>query len=422
MDGALPGTMTPREALPPGKSDGRFISRLVAWVLARLEPLPFPVACGVIGLFWCAISFLLYAPALFLPLYPDARIHDLMKMAEHPLRRDLHEPILAYRLSIPVIAYLLQVRGLAVIAIGYLANVAFIGTLFAALRTRTTAHVAFIGAGLIALSSAGQSASTAFGCQDALAHLCTAILLLITGPAMALVSVIGIFADERFVLGVPFVSIWHWMGPSAASPPDWRRSVSATVAIALGLVVALVLRHMLTVGLIGPGIATPWIYGYIASNVAQGMEGAFRFGVATHLGEVFFAFRWLWIVPFAYLISAPSLRMKWVTVLMLIGLAVAALVIFWGGDHTRSTAYLFPAFVCIVCEWPKAWQKAEKALFVILVASVLTPQLNWVSGRLGWTRPFPVAAFRLATGKDPADLFRRPPRLLDPGQLPQAPK
>jgi hypothetical protein len=198
--------------------------------------------------------------------------------------------------------------------------------------------------------------------------------------------------------------------------------VSATVAIALGLVVAVVLRHMLTVGLIGPGIATPWIYGYIASNAAHGMEGAFRFGVATHLGEVFFAFRWLWLVPFAYLISVPSLRMKWLTVLMLIGLAIAALVIFWGGDHTRSTAYLFPAFVCLVCEWPKAWPKGEKALSVILVASVLTPQLNWVSGKSGSTRPFPIAAFRMATGKDPADLLRPPPRLLDRGSSPQAPK
>lgn len=412
MDGAL-----------AAKDDAARSNGVIARFLERLERLPLPVACGVIGVLWCALSFFLYAPpALYLPLYADTRLHDLMRMAEHPLRRDLHEPILAYRLSVPIVAYLLQLRGFALIALAYATNVAFIGTLFAALRTRTTSQIAFIAVGLVALSQAGQSASTALGCQDPLAHLCTAILLLIAGPAMALVSIMGIFADERSVLAFPFVILWHWLGRTSGSPPDWRRSVTAAVALAVGAATAALLRHMLTVGLIGPGIVTPEAYKFIGSNVAKGLGGAFRFGFATHVGELFFAFRWLWLVPFAYLFSAPPSCMKWVTALILVGVVIEAIVIFWGGDHTRSSAYMFPALICIMCEWPKVWPKAEKALRVVLVASVVTPQLNWVSGKLGWVRPFPVAAFRMATGKDPADLFRKPPRVLERNELPQTPK
>jgi hypothetical protein len=48
-----------------------------------------------VGLFWCVVSFILYAPPLFIPIYPTARIVDLMKLAEHPLRRALYEPILS---------------------------------------------------------------------------------------------------------------------------------------------------------------------------------------------------------------------------------------------------------------------------------------------------------------------------------------
>jgi len=423
MDGALPASIESGDPRRAGGDAAAPSTGLIGRILARLEGLPLPVACGLIGGLWCALSFFLYAPpALFLPLYADTRIHDLMRMAEHPLRRDLHEPILAYRLSMPILAYLLQIRGLAVLVLAYLANIAFIGALFAALRTRTTSRIAFIAVGLIALSQAGQSTSTAFGCQDALAHLCTAVLLLMSGPAMALVSVVGIFADERFVLALPFVVLWHWLGRTSGAPPDWRRSVTATIALAAGVAIAAMLRHMLTVGLIGPGIVTPEAYNFIGSNVAKGIGGAFRFGFLTHMGELFFAFRWLWIVPFAYLLSAPSSRMKWVTALILVGAAIEAIVIFWGGDHTRSSAYMFPALICIIGEWSKGAPNAEKALRVILVALVVTPQLNWVGGKVGWVRPFPVAAFRMATGKDPADFFRKPPRLLAPSELPQTPK
>src|SRR5438045_672838 len=83
----------------------------VSW-LERVEALPAPVLCFLVGLVLAVASFLFFAPPLFLPIYWDGRINDMMRLAEHPLRRDLYEPILSYRLTMPVITHVLGLRGL----------------------------------------------------------------------------------------------------------------------------------------------------------------------------------------------------------------------------------------------------------------------------------------------------------------------
>jgi hypothetical protein len=400
------GASTLASSVPQGR-------RCFPGPLAKLESLPFPVVCAVVGLLWCAVSFFLYSPPLFLPNDPTARINDFMKMAEHPLRRDLYEPILAYRVSVPLIAHVLGFRGFAVLAITYAANVAFISTVFACFCRRASWWVAFLGTGLIALSEAGQTGNTWFGYGDPLCHLCTTIAMLATGPVISLVVIVGVFADERIVLALPFVILWHWTGNDPASPPEWRRAIQAALMMAAGLAVSLVLRHMLTVGIIGTGIVTPPVYDFIASIATTSMLGGnFRKWPIPHLGSLVFSFRWLWLLP-AILYWRTSTRTRALVALTVVALLCGANAVFWGGDHGRGIAFMFPAFIWMIVELAHAWDRADKLFVLVLIASMLTPQFTWDGGlSFGWTRPFPIVAVRLATGKDPADLVRAIARCL----------
>lgn len=399
--------MTASTSSVPSAGSDRVSSVGLPGPLSAIEQLPFPVVCGLVGLLWCVCSFLVYAPPLFIPLYPSARINDLMRLAEHPLRRDLTDSIVAYRLTVPVLAYLLHIRGLAVVSITYAANVAFIGTLFAALCTKTTRRVAFLGAGLIALSQAGQTGNTWLGYEDSLAHLCTAISLLTAGPLVAVCMVAGFFADERIVLALPFVLLWHWVGQGTATPPQWRKAGRAAIFMGIGLAIALALRHMLTVGTIGAGVTGTVAYDYIGANAAAIVGETFRKKPLVHLGALFFSFRWLWVLPLFLLLRSTAARPRWLVALTVVAILIGAIAVFWGGDHTRSIAFMFPAFVWLIPEIARIWSRHYKVFVLILIASVLTPQFDWDHGyKLGWVRPFPVVAIRMATGKDPADLIR----------------
>jgi len=164
--------------------------------------------CGAVGIFACLVSLAFYFPPLFLGLKPDNRIFDLAKMAEHPLRRDLYEPILCFRLTVPLLAHVVGARSVAALyAIQLAFNAAFLGSLFAVLCQRTTKSLAFLATLLFALSQAGQTGNTWFGVQDSVAFLCVCILMLSTSLWTGLAAVAGLFADERIVLAYPFICI-----------------------------------------------------------------------------------------------------------------------------------------------------------------------------------------------------------------------
>jgi len=377
---------------------------------ASWEELPFPLLCAAVGLIWCVISFILYAPPLFIPIYPTARIRDVMLMSDHPLRRDLYEVILTYRVTLPLIAYVTHLRGYAVVTIQYVANVAFLSLTFAALCTRTSRRVAFLGVALVALSHAGQTGNTWIGYQDSIVHLCTTICLLTTGLAVVPCIVAAGFADERFVLALPFVVLWHWIGPDPTMPPQWRKAVQVSVAMVVGLIVVIVLRHFLTVGIIGPGIGNVPPYDYIGGNMAAIIGPRVREQPLTHLGSAFFAFRWMWALPVLLLWGSESSKVRRLTVLTLAALIIGIVAVWWGGDHTRSIAFMFPAFLWMIVELPRLKRGRERQLVVILLAMVFTPQISSDAGRtVGWVRPFPIVVMRMVTGADPASLLGHRP-------------
>ncbi len=390
---------TPRLPLPSALLPGPF----AAW-----EALSFPAQCVAVGLFWCVVSFLFYAPPLFVPIYPDARIVDLMKLTEHPLRRDLFEPILAYRLSTPLIGYLLHVHGLWIVVVQYLANVAFLSLLFAVFCQRTSRRLAFFGVALIALSQAGQVGNTWIGYQDSLAHLCATACMFTAGPAIAPLAVIAGLADERFVLAAPFVALWHLLPAGLLGPLNWRKALKASVFMGLGVAVVLVIRRMITTGVIGPGLELPPPYRYIGGNIAAVIGPPVRHHPFRHLAAAFFAFRWLWALPILILWTRPAARIRWLTILTVGALGIGSVAVWWGGDHTRSEAFMFPAFIWMIIELPRLRAGRDKVLLILLIAMMVTPQVNPDYGRkIGWVRPFPVVAMRLITGADPVTLLRR---------------
>jgi len=336
-----------------------------------------------------------------------ARIDDFNALCRNPFERNLHEPILAYRIITPALAWLLGLRGFSGVILQYLAIPATLGLIFHAMASRAGRSTALLATVGVACSYTMIWTNTKPGFPDSITHLAVASLLVTRNPCLIVAAtILGTLNDERFVLAIPFLLLWH------APPGSFGTMVKSTWANTLlyvcALIIVLIVRTSLENGIIGPGIQQPEVYkGFhsIASfQQAFPRDGWHQYGV-----NIFMSFRFLWlIVPVALIsISDQAHRVVFAFFLVLTVLASGFV-----ADVSRSIGFAFPALLIGMTAISNAIARPVRFLTVLVALCLLLPSF-FVTGSssspaldIQLERPLPLSLMRAVNGWDAMDLMR----------------
>src|SRR5690606_35247895 len=142
----------------------------------------------------------------------------------------------------------------------YVGHIVFLSVVFVATRRRMLEAESLMVTLIVALSFALTWSNCGQGFTDTTTHASAASVLLTVRPAWGVFAIwAGLLNDERMLLALPFVFLWHW--PDLATIKRRRAEVLWWLGgVGTGTLAYLALRHALTVGWIGPGIQTPEEY------------------------------------------------------------------------------------------------------------------------------------------------------------------
>jgi len=388
--------MEPPSPLPPSP-----VQRCRRW-FESLSPLHAALFAGFLA--W-AITTLLYAPPFWMPLAgggpSSARIDDFIKMCRNPLARDLFEPILAYRITTPALAWALGLRGFSGVILQYSAIVATLCIVFHVMAKRTDRLLALWTTVGVAVTYTIIWTNTKPGFPDAVTHLAVAVTLLSTSPIIALIAtVFGTLNDERFVLAIPFVLLWF--ADEESFFVTIRNLWKLALGFATGLAIALAFRHALTVGWIGSSIVKPQVYNEIQTLAWSPWLGWKLFFINTVLAN-----RAMWLVLLAWTPGRLVSIRNWTDYACLLALLFAVAASTVVADVSRSIGFAFP---WILIGMAKAFQDdsrfARRLCSVSVILCILTPAF-YFPGKVQWHRPLPLSIYRASSGWDLMDLIRK---------------
>lgn len=382
---------------------------LFHWATVRLETQPRPLAIAIVGFASWVISGLLYTLHFFpdiLRHWTQTRAADVVRMAANPLTRELNEPIMAYRVLLPTLGWLLGLPGRTVLILPYVALIVALGLVYYLFARRGEGEVGIILSAGLGCTQFAIWTNSLPGFADPLTLLAScACLLTSNGAAAATLGLLGTLNDERFVFAIPFILLWHLTVEGRGR----AKTIQLAAWYGLGLGVVLCVRHALTVGWVGPGIVQPQEYGKIQDRAVNFL--AFLISHPFWLGTNYFmSFRFFWIlIPVGYL-AGRSMGVKTMERALylssLVGvLAASALV--W--DVSRSVRFAFPALLLAV-SWLYRTNpgRALRLLLVALVLCLLTPAFYVGADGLQPYLPLPFVVIKAATGWDVLDLIRTP--------------
>jgi hypothetical protein len=350
-----------------------------------------------IGTFAFLVSIFLAAPALWIYLEPGAggRLADFMAQAAEPLRRDLKEPILGYRIAVPLINYLLGLRGYAVVMPAIAASFINLMLCCRIFRLRTqSALLTFFGTVGISLTFFIVEGTTFWSAPDSVAHL-----IALTPAAFSLHWVywiaglpVAMFVDERSLIAFCFLLLFCWRR-------DGHNLVSHGAINAVGFLVGLSVwklgRTIIDSGLIAEPPSNNLVSG-VTARVLQ--IGSPHDGWAVWMVNILCAFKWMYVFPLVLSVvllsrlavrDASSVRGP-MAVIWILNLA---LFIAWlgaaafNGDVWRTISFAFffviEAVLMLSSMTPLLALRLARASMLLMIStpvayvgSALTPQLS----------------------------------------------
>ena len=352
----------------------------------------------ITGTLFSLLSMFLYFPPDFIESPPD-RLKDFAAMCANPFARDLLEPILAYRITAPAIAWLLGLRGASGLIVQYGAIVLLLASVYLLLSRRIGSLPAILGVAAVSSSFTVIWPSSYPGYPDSVTHLLIALTLFTTKlPLVTLLCFLAMMNDERAILAWPLIVLWHvYDHPREVRPVLFR----LLPAVAVSLVLVIGLRHALTVGWIGPGVQTPALYGQLYAQVILQLS-PWGSTWTKFFFSIFMGYRWLWVLPVLVLLWSDNTLQKWFPILLLPYLALGALTAMAVGDVSRSTGYLFPGILLAIL-WTKRHVTANRQVRIvraICLGQLITPVFYFVADWSRLHRPVAVEVIRAVTGFD----------------------
>ena len=371
---------------------GNWIDCTVARLEHRLGRTQTAVAIGLVA--WL-LSLMLASPVLWVfEVHPGwySRWDVLAEQARDPLFRPADEAYLAYRILVPVLAYGLGLRGHEAQLLICAANILSLAGVFLLLRRNVCPASAALCTGSLGLSVMAQASNYDLGQPDAVSNLLLVGLMWSGGMwTWAVVPFLGLLNDERILLGLPLVFLFH-ITPGV-SLHNQAGAIATRVALAgLGVALALMVRHGITVA--GPG---PALTGPIYPTIWPFYSGpSFQWAIAA-----LFSFRGLWLLPATHvwltIKNAPRVsdwRLIAATLYLTVVWAAATSIL----DGWRSMGQGFPAFV-LLASHARTFRPEllRRFLTIVLVVQCVAPCLEvvYVPGGIHWIRPLPIALLEL---------------------------
>jgi hypothetical protein len=379
------------------------IQRVLAHLECSVDNLVRPqnryLVAAIAALILWGISWFLYSPQSWswnADYFEASRARDFFILCHNPLSRDLHEPLLAYRIAVPVIAWGLSLNDVGAYILQCLFSIAFLGVTYLAVARHCSTTVAFLCTAMLALSFGTAWTNCSPGFPDTFSGLLCSIALLRPTLGVGFIAGLGgMLNDERTVLAFPFVCFW-WIYLNR------RRDARAlAISMGVGLGMALVVRHLLTVGVIGSGVVTPRVYELMWDNIKH--LRPYTHSWPHWFANVFIGYRWAWLslVPFAIdsLRSPPLYVARRVTWAFATILAVTILSLVTAGDVSRGTFYFFPAIlIALVSDAQRSYASRARLLYLVILQS-FTPILYFGSGGiLQIFLPYPLVLLRTIGG------------------------
>ena len=308
-----------------------------------------------------------------------------LALCENPLRRDIAYPILYYRITVPFIAYMLNLPPILAFAIQYAAIIIALSVVFYYFAKRLDATTALCLCAALACSAFTQWGNLYPGKPDSVSLMLAAICLLpFRSMVYAPLVFLGALNDERMLFALPFlVMLKH---PDIFnSRNSFGKAFIDGLWMAGGVLLWVALRLMLKTGVIGPGIATPQVYDEFSDTIASFTPYAQTW--FTWTWNVYMGLRGLWIIPFLAVIYSSSLiRYRAIYLTTWIAIVASTMIV---ADVSRSLGFAFTGVLCgvIMISEDISALSLRKLLLGIATFQILTPTGFYIGDTILWLAP-----------------------------------
>ncbi len=356
--------------------------------LLRHHELPSTLFVGVgIWLFGLFIKF----PQGLLTTNHFPRLDDFLKLCANPFARDVN-PILAYRISVPILAWGLQLPSVICTVLPILFLILSYAVLFYVVSNRTDdKEFAILVVAGLSLTFFGVWTNRWLGYPDSFSHLFSALALLSSNPfLLALCCIIGTLNDERWVMSVPLLLYWHGSNNAKVGILNLTNTTRAGIGLAVGILFVLLARHALTVGWLGPGIVESNWYKMVRTTSPHRLIPYHSTWVLFAL-NIWMALSWYWLVVVRLvtrqLSSAAPIWGYFLGLFLFMAVLSTGLV----EDVSRSIGFLFLGVVtAAVYDYDTAPRSARIWWRNLLLAASLTPTIYYTGFSGAVFIPFPV--------------------------------
>ena len=329
-----------------------------------------------VWLFGICIKF----PHVLLTADPlPSRLDDFLKLCANPFARDLGVQYLAYRIVVPVIAWITHLPATVCTFIQFPFLIVAYAVLFRVVQLRTKdLTFAVLVVGGLSLTFFAHWTNSYFGFPDLFSHLCSALALLSSNPFVLIFTCLfGTLNDERWILSIPFVIYWHSSACANADVLNWLKAARAGACIAVGLICVALIRHALTVGWIGPGIAEPKLYKEYASFSIADLR-PYHSTWVLYILNVAMGFGWYWLVMLRTVGQQLLSRVPVSGLLVGGGLLFGGLASMLVEDVSRSVGFLFLGLViAAVYEYDLNPQRTRTWWWYLLLIGCITPTIYY---------------------------------------------
>src|SRR5262249_369934 len=320
------------------------------------------------------------------------RLEDYLKLCANPFARDVTPYYLAYRISVPIIAWAFHLPPLICTFLPILFLIFSYGILFYVIfkHTGDKRFSVLVVAGL-SLTFFAHWTNRWLGYPDSFSHLASALALISSNPfLLSLGCLFGTLNDERWVFSVPFLLFWHGSNYARAAIFNSVAATRAGIGLATGILSVLLVRHALNVGWLGPGIAEPNAY-----------LKTMRYTLLDHFGppnstwplfaiNIFMGFGWYWLAV-TRLLRQLSLNTPILACFLGFSVLLASLSTIVVLDVSRSIGFLF-LVVVVAAAHDYGVDPASARIWWrnLLLAAAVTPTIYY-SGLSGAAFiPFPI--------------------------------
>jgi hypothetical protein len=318
------------------------------------------------------------------------RLEDYLKLCANPLTRDV-APILAYRISVPIIAWALHLPPVICTYLPILFLIFSYAIIFYVVLEHTAdKRFSILVVAGFSLTFFAHWTNRWLGFPDSSSHLVSALALLSSNPfLLALCCVFGTLNDERWLFSVPFLLFWHGSNHGKAGIFSSTAATRAGIGLAVGILFVLLIRHALTIGWLGPGIAEPNMYKIMRStlldlNPLNSTWPLFALNIFMGLG-------WYWLAVMKLItrqLSSPTPILGYFLGFSVLIASLSTLVV---EDVSRSIGFLF-LVVVIASVYDYDTDPASARIWWrnLLLATAITPTIYY-SGLSGAAFiPFPI--------------------------------